>query len=216
MSTTLYAPDLPSQLPTIEWITDPPRIARLSQDFSWFSPVLRRALQGRSAEVVGRPRTEDDISAIVALCARHRIPITVRGSGTGNYGQCVPLHGGVVLDMSAYEGLCWHRGMVARARAGTRLAALDALLRPGGCELRWLPSTFRSATLGGLFGGGFGGAGSINWGPLAAPGNVLGARVMTVEPEPRILELDAAETMLLHHTYGTMRLPLKTGVLNPC
>ena len=56
-----------------------------------------------------------------------------------------------------------------------------------------MPSTYRSATLGGLFGGGFGGVGSINHGPLAAPGNVLGVRAMTVEPEPQIVELRGAE-----------------------
>lgn len=210
--TTLLATDLPDHLPTIDWVTDPQRISRLSQDFAWFSPVLKQALEGMSADIVARPRTEDEIRAIVGLCARHSIPITVRGSGTGNYGQCTPLHGGVVLDLSAYNGFCWHRGQVARAQAGIRLAEMDALLRPGGSELRWIPSTFRSATLGGLFGGGFGGAGSINWGPLAAPGNILAARVMTVEPEPRTLELTGAEAMLLHHTYGTNGIVLEMEV----
>ena len=28
---------------------------------------------------------------------RHGVPLTVRGAGTGNYGQCVPLDGGVVM-----------------------------------------------------------------------------------------------------------------------
>lgn len=210
--TTLHATDLPDHLPTIDWITDPQRISRLSQDFAWFSPVLKLALQGRSADIVARPRTEEEIRAVVGLCARHRIPITVRGSGTGNYGQSTPLQGGVVLDLSAYNGFCWHRGQVARAQAGIRLAEMDARLRPGGSELRWLPSTFRSATLGGLFGGGFGGAGSITWGPLAAPGNVLAARVMTVEPEPQVLELTGPEAMLLHHTYGTNGIVLELEI----
>ena len=79
-------------------------------------------------------------------------------------------------------------------------------------SLRWLPSTFRSATLGGLFGGGFGGAGSINYGPMAAPGNVLGVRVMSVEPEPRVLELRAPEALLLHHVYGTNGIVLELEI----
>ncbi|MCC2635278.1 MAG: linked oxidase domain protein, partial [Ramlibacter sp.] len=29
-------------LPDLDWVTETPRIARLSQDFSWFSPVLKR------------------------------------------------------------------------------------------------------------------------------------------------------------------------------
>lgn len=41
-----------------------------------------------------------------------------------------------------------------------------------------------SGSLGGLYCGGFGGIGSINYGPLAAPGNVLSVKVMTVEASP--------------------------------
>ena len=203
---------LPEELPDIDWITDPQRVARLSQDFAWFSPVLKRELAGKLADIAVRPRTEAEIKAVVAACARERVPITVRGSGTGNYGQSTPLHGGVILDLSGYNGFGWVAGGVGRAQAGIRLADFDKQARPQGWELRWLPSTFRSATLGGLFGGGFGGAGSITYGPVAAAGNVLGARVMSVEPEPQVTELRSAEAMLLHHTYGTNGIVLELEV----
>ena len=124
----------------------------------------------------------------------------------------MPLHGGVMLDMSGYNGFGWVRDGVGRAQAGIRLADFDRQARPHGWELRWLPSTFRSATLGGLFGGGFGGAGSITYGPVAAAGNVLGVRVMTVEPEPRVLELRSPDAMLLHHVYGTNGIVLELEV----
>lgn len=200
------------ELPDLDWITDASKVARLSQDFSWFSPVLKRQLQDKRGDIAVRPRTEAEIRQVVALCARAGLPITVRGSGTGNYGQAIPLQGGVILDMSGYNAFNWVRGDVGRAQAGIRLAEFDAKARLSGQELRWLPSTFRSATLGGLFGGGFGGAGSINYGPLAAPGNVLGARVMTVEPEPRLIEVRGADAMLLHHTYGTNGIVLELEV----
>lgn len=203
---------LPLELPALDWITDAPRVARLSQDFAWFSPVLKRQLADKTAEIAVRPRTEAEIRAVVATCARDSIPITVRGSGTGNYGQSIPLHGGVILDMSGYNAFGWVRGGTGRAQAGIRLADFDRQARPQGWELRWLPSTFRSATLGGLFGGGFGGAGSITYGPMAAAGNVLGVRVMTVEPEPRVVELRAPDAMLLHHVYGTNGIVLELEV----
>lgn len=203
---------LPSKLPDIDWITDPPRVARLSQDFSWFSPVLKRQLADKRADIAVRPRSVDEIRAVVAACARDRLPITLRGSGTGNYGQSVPLHGGVMLDLSGLNGFGWVKDGVGRAQAGIRLADFDRQAKPLGHELRWLPSTFRSATLGGLFGGGFGGAGSITYGPMAAVGNVLGARVMSVEPEPQIVELRAPEAMLLHHVYGTNGIVLELEI----
>lgn len=206
------ASELARQLPQLDWVTDPMRVARLSQDFSWFSPVLKRALEGKTAEIAVRPRTEDEIRSVVSACAKASIPITLRGTGTGNYGQSTPLHGGLVLDMSGYNGFGWVRGGVGRAQAGIRLAEFDKQALPHGQELRWLPSTFRSATLGGLFGGGFGGAGSLNYGPLAAPGNVLGVRVMTVEAEPKMVELRGADAMALHHTYGTNGIVLELEV----
>ncbi len=210
---------LATELPALEWITDS-RVERLSQDFYWFSPVLKRQLEGLRADAVVRPRSEDEIRAVVAACARERVPITVRGSGTGNYGQCMPLHGGVILDLSAYNRLLWHRGGVARAQAGIRMMEMDRATQQGpeagggalGWELRCVPSTFRSATLGGLYGGGFGGVGSINFGPLASTGNVLGVRAMSIEPEPRAVELRAPEALLLHHVYGTNGLVLELEV----
>lgn len=209
---TAPAAALPAQLPALDWITDAPRVTRLSQDFAWFSPVLKRALADKRGDVVVRPRSEDEIRQVVAACARQAIPITVRGSGTGNYGQSTPLHGGVILDLSGYNAFGWARDGVGRAQAGIRLADFDRAAAPSGWELRWLPSTYRSATLGGLFGGGFGGAGSITYGPLAATGNILGLKLMTVEPEPQVLELRAPEALLLHHVYGTNGIVLELEI----
>ncbi|HSV53310.1 MAG TPA: FAD-binding oxidoreductase, partial [Burkholderiaceae bacterium] len=194
---------LHAELPDLDWVTDEGRIARLSQDFSWFSPVLTRQLADKRAGAVARPRNEDEIRRLVGLCARLRIPITVRGSGTGNYGQAVPLQGGVVLDMSGYNAFLWARNGAARAQAGIRLWDLEKATRPAGLEMRCMPSTYRSATLGGLYGGGFGGVGSINYGPLGARGNVLGLKAMTIEEEPQVVELRGAEALAMHHVWGT-------------
>ncbi len=212
MSHEAAAVALVSELPGLDWVTDTTRLARLSQDFSWFSPVLKRQLEGHSADVAVRPRSEDEIHAVVAACASRAMPITLRGSGTGNYGQIVPLHGGLLLDMSAFNAFGWARGGAGRAQAGIRLGDFDRQAQPSGWELRWQPSTFRAASLGGLFGGGFGGAGSITYGPIAAAGNVLGARVMSVEADPQVVELRGAEAMLLHHKWGTNGIVLELEI----
>lgn len=200
---------LQRELPALDWVTDPARVARFSQDFSWFSPVLKRQLEGKRADIVVKPRAEEEIRALVAACVRLRLPITLRGSGTGNYGQTTPLAGGVVIDMTGYGALKWIAPGVARAQAGMRLGELEKQARAQGQELRCMPSTFRSATIGGLFGGGFGGIGSINYGPLGAPGNVLGIRAMTIEAEPRMVELRGAEALRMHHLWGTNGLVLE-------
>ena len=200
---------LQQELPDLDWITDPIKVGRLSQDFSWFSPVLKRQLLGKRGDIAVRPRTEDELRRLASACARLGVPLTPRDSGTGNYGQCVPLHGGVLLDMSGYSQFLWARPGVGRAQAGIRIGDFDAAARPSGWELRCIPSTFRTASLGGLFSGGFGGAGSINYGPIGAPGNILGVRAMSVEAEPQVVELRGPEALLLHHLWGPNGLVLE-------
>jgi FAD/FMN-containing dehydrogenase len=206
---------LQAALPALDWTSDPERLALLSRDFSWFSPILKRELEGQRAQIAVRPRDEGELKALVAECARRAIPLTLRGAATGNYGQCTPVMGGVLVDMGGLNRIVWQREGVVRAKTGIRLAELERRVggqggvQSGGqgFELRCMPSTFRVATLGGLFGGGFGGVGSITYGPLATPGNVLGASVLSVEPAPQVVELRGAEALALHHTWGT------TGIL---
>lgn len=190
-------------LPGLQWVDDAAQVARLSQDFYWYSPVLKQQLAGRVADAVVRPRDVEELRALVGACAREGVSITPRGAGTGNYGQAVPLHGGVVIDFGGLNRATWIRRGAGRAQAGMRLADFDRAAREHGQELRLLPSTYRIASVGGLFAGGFGGIGSINFGPLGAPGNLLGVRAMSVEPEPRVVELRGAEALQLHHMWGT-------------
>jgi FAD/FMN-containing dehydrogenase len=184
-------------------IVDPEELDRLSKDFAWFSPILVPELQDKRADAAVSPQSVDDIRRVVQACVRHRVPLSVRGGGTGNYGQLTPLRGGLVLNLSRYNKVAWIRPGVARAQAGIRLGALNRAVLEEGWELRMLPSTYRIASLGGFYSGGTGGIGSINYGVFAARGNVQGVQVMTLEDEPRVLELRGEDTLLLQHSWGT-------------
>jgi len=50
-------------------------------------------------EVVVRPVTTDQVSAIMKLASRERIPVTPRGAGTGLSGGALPVHGGICLSL---------------------------------------------------------------------------------------------------------------------
>jgi FAD/FMN-containing dehydrogenase len=199
-------------LPALDWCMNPAEVKRKSLDYYWFSPVLRRQLEGKTADAAVRPRNVEELRAIVAGCVQNDLPVTMRGGGTGNYGQAIPLMGGVVIEMTHCDQLLWLDHGVVRAQAGIKLGVLDELLAPHRWELRCMPSTYRMATLGGLFCGGFGGIGSITYGPLSTPGTVLGAQVMTVESEPCILELRSPEAMQHAHTYGTNGIILELEI----
>ncbi|TAI66682.1 FAD-binding oxidoreductase [Bradyrhizobium sp. Leo170] len=184
-------------------VTDPKVVRRRSRDFFWYSPVLNERSNGMSADLVASPRDEADVVRVAAACARHRIPITVRAGGTGNYGQAVPLRGGVLLDVLALDSTKWVKPGLIRVGAGAKLNTIDAELQPHGWELRMHPSTKRTATIGGFVAGGSGGVGSVIHGGLREPGNILAARVVTVEEEPRVIELRGDAAQKINRAYGT-------------
>jgi len=55
--------------------------------------------RGRAPDVVVMPDGADQVSAVMKLCARFRVPLVPRGAGTGYTGGSVPVHGGVVLSL---------------------------------------------------------------------------------------------------------------------
>jgi len=183
--------------------TDLQRVRLRSRDYFWYSPVLNAQLHGKSADVVVTPRDEADVVRVAAACWKHRIPITPRGAATGNYGQAVPLEGGALLDLTNMTTIEWQKPGVIRCAGGLKMNDLDAATRPNGWELRMHPSTKRMATIGGFVAGGSGGVGSVNHGGLREPGNILAARIVTVEERPRTLELRADAAQKVNRAYGT-------------
>src|SRR5262245_21537369 len=184
-------------------VTDPVTVRRRSRDFFWYSPVLNEQLAGKSADILVAPRDESDVVRVAAACARLRIPLTVRAGGTGNYGQAVPLEGGVLLDINGLNAVEWHKPGAVRVQAGAKMHDIDALTRPAGWELRMHPSTKRSATIGGFVAGGSGGIGSVTYGGLREPGNILAARIVTAEEQPRVVELRGDAAQKINRAYGT-------------
>jgi FAD/FMN-containing dehydrogenase len=194
---------LVAELGDIPAVTDPKIVRRRSRDFFWYSPILNQQLEGKSADLMVTPRDEAEVVRVAALCARHRVPLTVRAGGTGNYGQAVPLCGGVLLDITPLEAVEWSKPGALRVGVGAKMNAIDAQLQPSGWELRMHPSTKRTATIGGFVAGGSGGIGSVNYGGLREPGNILAARVVTMEEEPRIIELRGDAAQKVNRAYGT-------------
>src|SRR5271154_2969337 len=114
-------------------IDNPQIVDRLSRDFYWYSPVLKKLLDGKRGDVVVQPISTEEVQNVLAHCYANEIPVTARGSGTGNYGQAVPLQGGVVLDLSLMDKIeaIGEEG-VAQCQPGVRLAALEAEARKSG------------------------------------------------------------------------------------
>lgn len=192
-----------AELGEVPSISDPLQVRRKSRDMTAvYSPVMRRELKDKFADVIVLPRHKEDVLRIAAAAARCRMPLIMRGAGTANFGQGIPLKGGAVVDMTALDAILWTRDSTIRAQAGARLRAIDEATRPTGWELRMHPSTRKVATLGGFIGGGHAGIGSCTYGILRDRGNILGLEVVSVEEQPRVVELRGDEVNLVHHAYG--------------
>src|SRR6185503_14498015 len=82
---------------------DPKHVEVKSRDYFWYSPILSQELEGRVGDLVVMPENQEEVRRVAAAAARHKVPLTVRGGGTGNYGQCVPLEGGIILDVTRID-----------------------------------------------------------------------------------------------------------------
>lgn len=179
-------------------------VKQKSRDFFWYSPVLKKQLEDVTGDLIVTPKTEDEIIRVLKACFTADIPVTTRGAGTGNYGQAMPLSGGVVLNMAEMTAVKEVKTGSVVVEAGAIMSDIDKTAREQSRqELRMHPSTYRTATIGGFIAGGSGGVGSINWGGLRDLGNVIRLRVITMEADPQILEMTGDDLQKVMHAYGT-------------
>jgi FAD/FMN-containing dehydrogenase len=187
----------------IKWEDNPVLVRQKSRDFYWYSPVLKRELEAVTADVVVTPSSEAEVRAVLAAAYRLEIPVTPRGAGTGNYGQAMPLTGGVLMNLAEMNKVrSIERGRVV-CEPGALLIDVDRAAAASEQELRMYPSTRGTASVAGFVAGGSGGVGSITWGGLRDFGNVLRVRILTLEAEPRALELKGEDLHKAVHAYGT-------------
>ena len=152
-----------------------------SRDYFWYSPILNEQLRHKRGELIVKPHSESEVISIAAACAKFRVPLTVRGGGTGNYGQCVPLEGGVILDITGLNRVIEIQPARVRCEAGIFIMDLERAVRAQGQEILMYPSTRDIATIGGFISGGYAGIGSIRNGILKDAGNVSLIRVVTLD-----------------------------------
>ncbi|MGR3491547.1 MAG: FAD-binding oxidoreductase, partial [Shimia sp.] len=174
-----------------------------SRDFFWYSPVLKDRLDHVVADFVASPSSEAEVIEVLRICYAHDVPVTTRGRGTGNYGQAMPLAGGCILHLDRMDKVKEiHPGRVI-CEPGVILKDLDAACNETGQEIRMYSSTWATASVGGFIAGGSGGVGSVRWGALRDPGNIIRLRVVTMEEEPRVMEITGHDLHRVSHAYGT-------------
>lgn len=191
-------------------ITTAADIQKSLRDNSWLSPLLTRHIdrlrsdEGQTLRVdaVVLPADGDQLRAVVALAVRHNSPMLVRGGGTSNFGQTIPLEGGLIIDTRHLTGVLAIAEDRITVAAGTLQGEVNKTARAHGKELTVLTTTYASATAAGWVAGGHVGLGANSYGTIW-DGNVLGVKILTAEDPPRELTLSGEALLPVLHAYGT-------------
>ena len=106
-TSTLVTPEIIAEfeeaLGAINVKQDSRSVDKLSKDYYWYSPLLKAELEEKKADFAVKVDSLDMLKSAVKLSFKHGLPISIRGGGTGNYGQMIPLYGGVLLDLSRMD-----------------------------------------------------------------------------------------------------------------
>jgi len=132
--------------------TAPDRLDAFVADTYW--PALHAAAAGTPIarpEIVVRPETEEAVAEVLAIADAHRTPVVPWGGGSGTQGGCLPIRGGIVIDMTALDEIIEvdERSMTVTAQAGVNGRRLEAELNERGLMLPHYPASVEWATVGG-------------------------------------------------------------------
>lgn len=185
-------------------------LSRASVDGSEMSPVILEQLPLGRAQLIALPSTAEEIALTVGAAVRHGVPITPRGKGTGNYGQAIPMAGGLVLDMSRARTVVEVGDGYITADAGASMIALEQAANKTGQQLLMFPSTVQSS-IGGFVSGGSGGTGSIEHGMLHT-GYVTALDVVHAVPDAALVHLEGTDTEPYLHNYGVTGIVARVTV----
>ena len=129
-------------------------------------------------DIIVRPNSAEELSAIIKIAARERIPVTGRAGGSTVYFNSVCVKNGILVDLNGLTGLHKVDGAnnTVHVGAGMTWIELEVALNRQGLAVCCYPSSAPTATIGGwLAMMGFG-LGSLKYGPLIK--QVMGAQVV--------------------------------------
>lgn len=189
-------------LAPVEIIDEPVLVKKRSRDFFWYSPILNGELKKCFGDLVACPSSPDEMRHVLSVAYAHDAPVVLRGGGTGNYGQSVPMDGGLIIETTKMNSLLEIGDGFVRAEAGALMADINAALLTEGWELAMFPSTQDIATIGGFVAGGSAGIGSIANGALRDPGNLIALKVQSLEATPQEHVFKGQDVLQIHHAWG--------------
>ena len=134
-------------------------------------------------DLVVLPETAEQVSAVMAHCHRRRIPVVVRGAGTGLAGGALPVVGGIVLGLSKMNKILDIDPVnrCARLQPGVRNLAISEAAKIHGLYYAPDPSSQIACSIGGNVAENAGGVHCLKYGLTVH--NVLQIKLVTMAGE---------------------------------
>ncbi len=120
----------------------------------------------RMPEAVVKPTSAREVSEILKLANRHRVPVTPRGGGTGLSCGAVPLHGGIVLSVERMNRILEidRENLAAVVEPGVVTSEIGRAVQEFGLFYAGYPMSFESCCIGGNLAENAGGGRAIKYG----------------------------------------------------
>lgn len=117
-------------------------------------------------DVVVKPGTVEEISAIMRLANRERIPVTPRGAGSGLSGGAVPVYGGIVLSIERLNQVVEidPKNLMMTVEAGMVTNEINEILAPYNLFYAGYPMSLETCFIGGNVAENAGGGKAIKYG----------------------------------------------------
>jgi alkyldihydroxyacetonephosphate synthase len=132
--------------------TDKETLDQYSHDV-WPVSLLQQQqnLHPNRPEIVVRVDDVAQVGIVLALARESGSALTPRGLGSSVTGQALPVHGGIVLDMSAIRGepVLDEVNLIVTVPAGTRGSDLEGWLEERGFTSNFFPQSLMRSSVGG-------------------------------------------------------------------
>ena len=139
----------PTLIAELEQITGKDGILHTPEDLAVYG--YDGTFEEHRPDVVVLPRTTEQVSQIVKLAARERIPLVTRGMGSGLAAASVPFNGGITLSMTRMNRILEidEANATVHAEAGVVTADLQTAVELVGLFYPPDPSSNKHSTIGG-------------------------------------------------------------------